>query len=92
MSDEQFDASDLTERERIVFVATCQLSERQSDDEREAIFWDPNYSAEAEHLADLGWLERVEHEGELVGYRLTSWAVAAHELQTMVEEAQARTN
>jgi hypothetical protein len=92
MSDEQLSADDLTDRERVVFVATCQLAERESGDEREQLFYDPDYAAEAEHLSELGWLERVEHEGALAGYRLSSWATAAHRLQTLIEDAQARTN
>jgi hypothetical protein len=92
MSEEQLSADDLTDRERVVFVATCQLTERESGDEREPVFWDPDCAVEAERLAELGWLERVEHEGELAGYRLSSWAVAAHGLQSLIEDAQARTN
>jgi hypothetical protein len=92
MSDEQLSANDLTERERSVFAATCQLAEYETGDKREPLFDDPDYVDEAEHLADLGWLERVEHEGELVGYRLSSYALAAHSLHTLVEDAQARTN
>jgi hypothetical protein len=93
MTDEELSADDLTDRERIVFVATCQLAEHESGDEREPIFYDPDYAVEAEHLVELGWLERVEHEGELLaGYRLSSWAAAAHSLQTLIEQAQASTN
>ena len=75
MRDEELSDEALTPRERVVFVATCQLAERESDDERELLFLDDDYVAEAERLAELRWLERVEHEGELAGYRLSSWAI-----------------
>jgi hypothetical protein len=75
-----------------VFVASCQLAERETGDKREPLFYDPDYAAEAERLAELGWLERVEYEGELAGYRLSAAARTAHELQSSIEEAQRSTN
>jgi hypothetical protein len=89
---EQFSADDLTPRERAVFVATCQLADLDDGDEREPLFYDPAYAAEAQRLAELGWLERVEAEAQLAGYRLSSIAATAHSLQSLIEEAQASTN
>ena len=56
MRDEELSDEALTPRERVVFVATCQLAERESDDERELLFLDDDYVAEAERLAELRWL------------------------------------
>jgi hypothetical protein len=76
MNDEQVSADDLTPRERIVFIASCRLADVETGDEREALFYDPAYAAEAERLAELGWLERAEYEGELAGYRLSAAATS----------------
>lgn len=78
---------DLTPRERSVFLASCQLEDTAKDG-RTQLMHDPEYAAECERLAALGWLERVSHDDEPVGYRLSPEARTADAVQSLIEQAQ----
>jgi len=49
----ELNVDDLTLREQIVFVASCQLEQAGSDDPRESVIYDPEFADEFEHLVEL---------------------------------------
>ena len=87
---------DLSPRERVVVLASCQLGQAGGSDPRKAVMYDPDYTEECEHLFELGWLERVEvehaEERELVGYHLSQEAATAHNLQAAIDGAKEARN
>jgi hypothetical protein len=93
MTESQLTAEDLTPRERLVFIASCQLKEV---DGPEALIHDPEYATVLERLRHLGWLEAVTYEtkeGEaLAGYRPTPAAQTADGVASLLEQAQSSTN
>jgi hypothetical protein len=87
----QLDVTDMSPRERLVFLASCRLGDTAPDG-RAPVLHDPAYSGECERLAEVGWLERVEHAGKLVGYRLSPEARTASSVQDLIEDAQQSAN
>jgi hypothetical protein len=88
---DELTVDDLSPRERIVFIASCQVAERVP------VLFDPGYVRECERLTELGWLERVEvvhreDDCELAGYRLTRRASTAHKVASITEQAARSSN
>jgi hypothetical protein len=92
---DELTVDDLSPRERIVFIASCQVAER--DGAKVPVLFDPGYVRECERLTELGWLERVEvvhreDDCELAGYRLTRRASTAHKVASITEQAARSSN
>jgi hypothetical protein len=94
MNDE-LTVADLSPREGLVLIASCELTERSG--EREPVIFDPAYAAECERLVEIGWLDRVEVEisetvTDLAGYRLSPRAATAHDAASLIEQSGRSTN
>ena len=90
--EKQLSADDLSPVERAVFLASCQLEDKTADGRIPVIKLDADYFEACEHLVELGWLERVEVDDKLVGYRLSKRARAANSMQSSIEGAQEAMN